>query len=338
MIVLRNVNLNDLDDLYELSGLVFFINLPHDKSIIEEKIKKSIKSFKSPSKKLEENYYIFVAEDTIQQKIVGVSMIHAQHGTSKEPHFFLKIGQEYKYSKTINTGFVHGTLKLGMDKNGPTEIGGLVVHPDYRRNEHKIGKQLSFVRFLYMGLNKTRFKSEVHSELMPPLTPEGKSPLWEAIGRRFMNMDYYEADKLSRTNKDFILSLYPSENIYQTLLPFEARDAIGKVGTETLPVKNMLENIGFSFTDEVDPFDGGPHYRCKLKNIKPINDLTELPFSFAKLKDPTNYLMLIEHEGSDFLAIKITGEITKKKMEIDINLEEYIPKKINKAVFMPIDY
>ena len=38
MFILRSVALSDLEDLYELSGKVFFINLPHDKYIIEEKI------------------------------------------------------------------------------------------------------------------------------------------------------------------------------------------------------------------------------------------------------------------------------------------------------------
>ena len=26
----------------------------------------------------------------------------------------------------------------------------------------------------------------------------------------------------------------------------------------------------FRYNNEVDPFDGGPHFRCKLKDIKPI--------------------------------------------------------------------
>src|SRR5690606_32317101 len=29
-------------------------------------------------------------------------------------------------------------------------------------------------------------------------------------------------------------------------------------------------SIGFKYMNEVDPFDGGPHYRCALKNIKPV--------------------------------------------------------------------
>lgn len=314
MFVLRNVDEKDLDDLYELSSKVFFINLPHDKKIIRHKIHQSMKTFSNPSHKLEENFYLFVLEDLEDNKVIGVSLIHAQHGTEKEPHFYLRVGSEHKYSQTINTGFVHGTLKLGLDTNGPTEIGGLVIDPSYRGHKDKLGKQISFVRFLYMSMYKERFKPIIHSELMPPLDEHGNSPLWEAIGRRFMNMNYSEADKLSRSNKEFILSLYPSDNIYMSLLPYEARNAIGKVGPDTLPVKKMLEKIGFRYTSEVDPFDGGPHYRAYLEQITPIKKAF---FGTLKVKeaipsDSPEYLISISSKHSLFKAFKtkclINGE------------------------------
>ena len=120
-------------------------------------------------------------------------------------------------------------------------------------------------------------------------------PLWEAIGRRFLNMEYHDADLLSRSNKEFILSLYPSDTIYETLLPIEARNAIGKVGKDTQPVKRMLEGIGFEYSHEVDPFDGGPHYRCPLKELKPVKELFEGEISFNQevdKKDCLNYLVV----------------------------------------------
>lgn len=310
MFILRNANLSDLEDLYELSGKVLFINLPHDKGIIEAKIKASLKSFKTPSPNLADNYYIFVLEDQSQKKVIGVSMIHAQHGTEKEPHFFLKVSHENKYSTTINTGFVHGTLKLGLETDGPTEIGGLVVDPSYRGHKDKLGKQISFVRFLYMALNPERFKEEIHSELMPPFDDEGKAPLWEAIGRRFMSMDYTEADLLSRSNKEFILSLFPAENIYMTLLPLEARNAVGKVGKDTEPVKKMLEDIGFTYINEVDPFDGGPHYRCKLQDIKPIKNMFEANLEFqGQASEDQFYLITFSHPDHDFFSLYVKGRL-----------------------------
>ncbi|MBY0413144.1 MAG: arginine N-succinyltransferase, partial [Bdellovibrionales bacterium] len=197
MYILRSASLQDLDDLYELSQLMLFINLPPDKEIIKTKIESSIRSFTKPSRKLWENYYLFVLEDTKAQRIIGASMIHAQHGTEDEPHYFFSVSQENKFSASLNTGFIHGTLKLGLETNGPTEIGGLILDPDFRKSEKKLGKQLSFVRFLYMGLNIDRFKETIHSELMPPFDNEGHAPLWEAIGRRFLNLEYHEADVLS---------------------------------------------------------------------------------------------------------------------------------------------
>src|SRR5690606_17415719 len=132
MYILRSVQHEDLADLFELSNIMTFINLPPDEDLISAKIDSSIKSFKTPSKKLFENYYIFVLQNAETEEILGVSMIHAQHGTEDEPHFYLSVGQEAKFSQTINTGFVHGTLKLGLDPNGPTEIGGLILNPEFR--------------------------------------------------------------------------------------------------------------------------------------------------------------------------------------------------------------
>jgi arginine N-succinyltransferase len=272
MFLLRSVKKSDAADIFELSQLLNFINLPPHLETINDMIATSEHSFLNPSDEFAKNIYMFALEDRTTQKVIAVSLIHAQHGTEEEPHFFLKVGHESKFSESLNTGFVHGTLQFGMDTNGPTEIGALILHPSYRGHQEKLGKQISFVRFLYMSLFPHRFQELIHAELLPPFDPDGTSPLWEALGRKFLNMGYHEADVLSRKSKEFILSLFPTENIYQSLLPAHARWAIGQVGDETQPVKKMLESIGFRYTHEVDPFDGGPHYRCPLKEITLIKN------------------------------------------------------------------
>lgn len=324
MFQLRAALLSDLDDLFQLSQLVTFINLPPDKSIIESKIKSSLRSFITPSKTLSDNYYLFVLEDSELKKVIGASMIHAQHGTEDEPHFYLTVGQENKFSSTINTGFIHGTLKLGLDFDGPTEIGGLILSPDYRKNNLKLGKQLSYIRFLYMALHQDKFKKVVHSELMPPFDRDGRSPLWEAIGRRFMNMEYHDADVLSRSNKEFILSLFPSDTIYETLLPIDARNAIGKVGHDTLPVKKMLESIGFYYTNEVDPFDGGPHYRADLLDIKPVKDCFSCQLVVGSVDAGDMFLIKLSPPDEPlFKAICAQGRKDGNKLYLE---EEYFEK------------
>lgn len=300
MFAIRNIVESDLEEIFELSQLMQFINIPSDKKMLGNLIKKSHHSFENPTTNKEDNVFMFVCEDIERKKVIGVSLIHGLHGTYKEPHFFLKVGQEHKYSKSLNTGFIHGTLKFGHTSNGYTEIGGLVLDPGYRNHRYKLGKSLSFARFLFMGLNKDLFTETIHVELMPPFDGNGKSPLWEAIGRRFLNMDYHDADLLSRKNKEFILSLFPQDTIYEALLPIEARDAIGKVGEQTKPVQKMLENIGFFYTEEVDPFDGGPHYRAKLEDITLIQNIEKFELNKSKDNIDSEDLYLIKSDNKDY--------------------------------------
>ncbi len=267
MILLRPVEERDLDAIAEFGGTPGFINLPEDPDLVHDRIVRSIRSFDTKHAVFSDNKFVFVAEDIGTKKIIGTSMVASQHGTLQSPHFSFQVASERTFSESINTGFIHGTLVLHTETDGPSEFGGLFVDPQHRNTEYKVGRQLAFVTFLFMGCNTDRFKTEVLAELMPPLNKKGQSPLWEAIGRRFTNMDYWEADALCQQNKEFIFSLFPSGKIYTTFFSAEARNAIGKVGHDTQSVLHMLKKIGFTYRSEVDPFDGGPHLRAEVKAI-----------------------------------------------------------------------
>lgn len=202
--------------------------------------------------------------------IVGTSQIIAQHGTREEPHIFFDVLTEERYSETIDRLFRHKILRIGFDYDGPTEIGGLVLDPHYRNAPGKLGKQLSFVRFLFMGIHRGWFRDRVLAELLPPLTHDGKSVLWEALGRHFTHLDYHEADKISKSNKEFIKNLFPSGMIYANLLNKEAQDVLGKVGPATEGVRKMLTSIGFAPLGRIDPFDGGPHFEAETDKLWPV--------------------------------------------------------------------
>jgi arginine N-succinyltransferase len=275
MILLREVQERDLDGLERLAQIPGFINLQNDRDFLREKITRSHASFSDKLPNKLDAKYLFIAEDLEHHRVLGTSMIAAQHGTVESPHFYFEVGSEEKISESIATGFIHGTIKLKYDTNGPSEIGGLVIDPEFRNNEERLGRQISFVRFLYLGMYKSKFKKKVLSELMPPLNKKGQSPLWEAVGRRFTNMDYWEADTLCQKNKEFIFSLFPSGKIYTTFLTAEARNAIGKVGKDTEPALHMLTKIGFEYKNQVDPFDGGPHLWANVDDIHPIKKLSQ---------------------------------------------------------------
>lgn len=264
--VLRSVRSKDLKGLHDLASQFSLLNLPADKKILGAKIERSLASFSGDAAR-EDAEYLFVVEDLEDETIVGSSLILAKHGTESVPHYYFKLVKRNRFSEDLGIGFIHQVLQFREDTNGPSEIGGLLVDRSYRRRPEKLGKQISLVRFLYMGMAPKDFDKRVLCELTPPLGEGGRSEFWEALGRRFTGLPYQEADLISQKNKEFISSLFPEEDIYLCLLDSRARLVLGRVGDETRPAQHLLESIGFSYLHEVDPFDGGPHYGANLEDI-----------------------------------------------------------------------
>ncbi len=168
-------------------------------------------------------------------------------------------------------------LRIGFSYDGPTELGGLVVAPAHRNAPERFGRLISYVRFLYIAEHRALFRDQLLAELLPPLEPDGTSHLWEAFGRRFTGMSYAEADLLSSENKSFIRDLFPSGNVYASLLSPEARAVIGKVGAQTKGVEKMLRRVGFRYARRIDPFDGGPHFVAPVEEVTLIQNSLRLP-------------------------------------------------------------
>ncbi len=316
MILLREARETDVDSLIHLAQIPGMFNLPADRDPLRERIEKSRRSFRDPKLPLAETKYTFVAEAVDTGKVLATSMIAGQHGTPDSPHFYFQAGSEKRFSQTINTGFIHGTLTLGHDTDGPSEIGALVVDPEMRNHASRIGRQISFVRFLYVARHLDRFRPQTIAELLPPLNKRGLSPLWEAVGRRFTNMDYWEADLLCANNKDFIFDLFPTGKIYTTFLPAEARNAIGKVGKDTEPVLHMLKKIGFGYRDQVDPFDGGPHLWATTAEILPVKQAGT--YRWGEVNEGVEREGLLTRLDSDgeFRALAVTASIKDERISV----------------------
>lgn len=267
MFILREALPRDLADIRRLASILRTVNLPEDPSALRRVIAASRAAFADRGPVFAREY-LFVLEDLAERRVVGTSLIFAQHGTRDAPHFYFDVLDEERYSETLGKHFKHVVLRLGANFDGPTEIGGLVVLPEYRGDSAQLGKQLSYVRFLYMAAFPERFRRTVLSELLPPLLADGTSPLWEHLGRKFTELSYFEADRISRANKEFIRTLFPHSAVYASLFPKSVQRMIGQVGPRSRGVQRMLERIGFEYTHRIDPFDGGPHYEARLSDIE----------------------------------------------------------------------
>jgi arginine N-succinyltransferase len=269
--IVRNANIDDLESLLILSKQFTLLNLPAEKNILKKKLELSEKSFLGNVNK-DEALYIFVAEELESKKIVGSSQLVAKKGTERNPSYSFKVSKKENFSQSLGVGFIHQILSFTINKNGSTELGGLVVDRNFRNHPQKVGKLISLSRFLYLKHRPERFQDNIHAEMAPPLNVDGKSEFWEALGRRFTGMPYQEADQLSYQNKEFIESLFPKEDIYLCLLDAKARLVLGQVSEETVPALKMLEKIGFYYKQEVDPFDGGPHIGARVDDLRIINE------------------------------------------------------------------
>ncbi|MEJ7598814.1 MAG: arginine N-succinyltransferase [Kofleriaceae bacterium] len=261
------------------------VNLPANRVYIEAILERSEKSFAAEVEPTEREF-LFVLEDLAKKRIIGTSIIYAQHGTKRAPHIFFRVENDERYSVTLDVHKIHQTLRIGYNYAGPTEIGGLILLPEYRRNTEALGKALSYVRFVFIRMHRELFRDSVLSELLPPLEADGASKLWEALGRKFTGLTYQEADLISKDNKEFIHALFPDDPIHTELLPDDVRALIGQVGPETKGVEAMLRRIGFDYAGQIDPFDGGPHFCARTDDVSIVKNAAEVQVRAVEHADP----------------------------------------------------
>jgi len=276
MFRIRQSYREDVDQVLAVAKHLDTVNLPANRAHIEAILERSERAFEAEVAPAEREF-LFVLEDLSRKEIIGTSMIYAQHGTKRAPHIFFRVENDERYSVTLDKHFIHQTLRIGYNYSGPTEIGGLILLPQYRHSIDGLGKALSYVRFLFIRMHRAWFRDNVLSELLPPLEPDGASKLWEALGRKFTGLSYQEADLLSKDNKEFIHALFPDDPIHTELLPDDVRAMIGQVGPETKAVEGMLRRIGFDYAGQIDPFDGGPHFSARTDDITIVRHAQELP-------------------------------------------------------------
>jgi arginine N-succinyltransferase len=270
--LIRGVLPRDHDDLVAVARHLNSVNLPDDAAAVRSIIDHSDKSFRGEVHDPTRAEYVFALEDRQTGRVIGTSMVIGQLGRRDAPYIYFDVRSEEKYSSTLDKHFHHTVLRIGYSYDGPTEIGGIVLSPDYRMGGERLGQFLSYVRFLFIAAHRDRFRDEVLAELLPPLESDGTSHLWEALGRHFTGLSYMEADKLSKRNKEFIKGLFPEGDVYASVLSDKAQKVIGEVGPQTKGVEKLLERIGFRYCDRVDPFDGGPHFLANTDEITLVAD------------------------------------------------------------------
>lgn len=281
MHLFREAEARDEDAILELARHLNTLNLPPEREVIRELLEGSVASFGGGEEFDPERRFVFVLEEP-SGRVLGTSMVHAQHGVLGDPHVYFSVTVEERYAEFRGEGhppqvhMKHTMLQLGQTYEGPTELGGLVLHPDARKHPARLGRLLSLGRFNFIASFRPWIRDRLLAELLPPLYkgPSGatRSPLWDALGHRFTGLSYEAADKLSRVDKRFIWDLFPRMPVHASLLPEGVQEILGQVGPNTMGAFKMLSRIGFDYVHTIDPFDGGPHVEADTDTVVPVRD------------------------------------------------------------------
>jgi arginine N-succinyltransferase len=314
--LLREATMRDHRQLLSLARELDSINLPTDSNELHDMLERSARSFRGRMRERSRAAYLFCAEELGHGRIVAASLIIGKHGTPEAPHYYLEMDSDERYSHVLRKMFRHTYLRLRYSMDGPTEVGGLIVTRAMRGHPDRIGKQISWVRFLYIAKHLARFESRVLAEMLPPITAaDYGNAFWDHYGRRVTGLSFREADRLSTHDKEFIRALFPEAPLYTFLLPDEVRNALGAVGENSRGAVRLLEQAGMKFLGHIDPFDGGPYYGAATADLKPVRERTVCVATLGEVPVEERRAYLVAHENAEgFRAIRVDTSIAEGKI------------------------
>ncbi|MBI3615534.1 MAG: arginine N-succinyltransferase [Candidatus Omnitrophica bacterium] len=337
MFLIRQAGPSDFSGLFQLARLLDSYNLPADRGYIRQLLRDSEASFAGKLPKAKAKYLFVLEGKTVPGTLVGCSLIIGKHGTPGRPHLWLGLEKIRKQSRTLGIRRSHQVLRLGYTVNGPTEVGGLVVLPGYRKHPEVCGLQISYVRFLYMGIHPDRFERKILVEYRGAMGAGNKSPFWEAVGRVFTGLPYQKADRLSVTNKEFILNLFPREPIYCALLPESVQEAIGAIHPAARRAAGLLRGIGFRALAQIEPFDGGPYYSADRRRVRLIRQMRRLKAAViaspGRAKQSPAFLVGTD-AGGFFRAVRIRAQVDRGRCFVSREALRLLKLKVGEKVYV----
>jgi arginine N-succinyltransferase len=187
-----------------------------------------------------------------------------------------------------------------------------------RRHPERIGRQLSWVRFLYIATHRARFERRLISEMLPPITRDYQNLFWDQYGRQVTGLSFREADRLSTRDKEFIRALFPESPLYTFLLPDNVRASLGAVGENSRGAIRLLEQAGMRFLNQIDPFDAGPYYGGEIDQLAAVRNCAAVRAVAGTPDADSSRTMLIACEDArGFRAIAAGAALRAGRATID---------------------
>ena len=268
MYVIRPIRKKDLPSFekFAVTAGAGVTSLPKQPAALRKKVERSVRSFVCQPP-MEDGLYIFVVEDISTGELGGTCAINAKTVGSEHGHVF-RVEHIEMPPSTLPIPKQMTVLQPIHRRAYASEIAGLYLLPKFRKEG--LGRLLSLSRFLFIANFPKHFRSAIIAEMRGHIEKNHYSPFWEAVGRKFLDLDFETLLHALALDDSFIPDIVPRAPIYAAMLSKKVQRIIGKVHPNTRKALNMLLYEGFRETGEVDIFAGGPKITCKTSAIRSV--------------------------------------------------------------------
>ena len=310
MFVVRPAALKDVDALEAMAtqSMPGVHTLPRTREKIIASVERSLASFAAHVDIPSEESYQFVLEQVATGDIVGTAAIHASAG-SNGTYFCFRNDVIQQVSRDLNISHSVHALTLCSELTAYSQLSGFYIAEHLRAGLEPA--LLSRARLLFAVLAPHRFGDRFFVPLAGVTDKHGKSPFWEALGRKFFKMDFLDAERIigGARNRTLIVELMPHYPVYVPLLPGDAQAVMGQIHAGGELAFKLLTEEGFEADEYIDIFDGGPilqAHKHALRSFCGSMVRHVAPLDPGRSAAPTvTYAVAASHE-QNFRAIVVT--------------------------------
>ena len=251
--VIRAADIDDLSDFIDLASRAGagFTSLPVNESLLAERLHGSKPAFAGGG-----GILTLALEDRETGHVVGCAAIKPGGGGRSDFLNFL-VAEDHQ---SLTPTSLYADL---------TEVGSLLIHPDYR--QFGAGRWLAQSRYLVIAGDLPRFGDDIFSELRGVIDEDNCSPFYDGVLAPYFQLTYEEADHRSAHGRQAELNaMLPQSPISMDDLGEAARAAIACPHRDGQKALWFLEDEGFRFEGAVDLLDGGPLVSAPSRYIRTI--------------------------------------------------------------------
>ncbi len=341
MVVVRPVELSDIPALEVLVAKAAqgVHTLPRTRDKLEQAVERSIASFAATIDMHGEESYVFVLESEAGANpgIIGTASIFATAGTNGT-YFAFRNDVVQHVSRDLNISHSVHALTLCSELTAYSQLAGFYLNAGHGASE-KSSKQdaalLSRARLLFAACAPHRFSDRFFVPLAGMTDANDESPFWNALGRKFFQMDFLDAERIieGARNRTLIVELMPPYPVYVPLLPGDAQAAMGQIHPESALAYELLADEGFEADEYVDIFDGGPILLAHKDSLRTLQEASLRVVEIGQPPQQAPSMMLGNRSERQFRAVHAPCSLTEHSVRISNEVAQKLGVAAGDALF-----